>query len=158
MLRNSFRGRLAGSAQNQLYEKLNVKKQVCGVNTRGGASTQDPDYPEGHPKGKEQKARKKKLSASKYPNENQDKYDSEKQDNDISISDAETEDNNNEEEESSSPKEEPQEVENIKESEAAEKEDRQPSTEKNKKKTIQVHKKVKKGIHGYKDPYHVLKR
>ena len=30
------------SLQNQLYEKLNVKKHVCGVNTRGGASTQDP--------------------------------------------------------------------------------------------------------------------
>ena len=101
------------SLQNQLYEKLNVKKQVCGVNTRGGASTQDPDYPEGHPKRKEQEARKKKLSAGKSPNENQDKDDSEEQDNDISISDAETEDNNNEEEESSSPEEEPQEEENV---------------------------------------------
>ena len=50
------------SLQNQLYEKLNVKKQVCGVNTRGGASTQDPNYPEDHPKRKEQEARKKKLN------------------------------------------------------------------------------------------------
>jgi hypothetical protein len=31
------------SLQNQLYENLIGKKQVCGVNTRGGASTQDPD-------------------------------------------------------------------------------------------------------------------
>ena len=53
------------SLQNQLYEKLNMKKQVCGVNTRGGASTQDPDYPEGHPKRKEQEAREKKLSADR---------------------------------------------------------------------------------------------
>ena len=63
--------------QNQLYESLIVKKQVCGVNTRGGASTQNPDYPEDHPKRKEQEARKKKLSAGKSPNEYQDKDDSE---------------------------------------------------------------------------------
>ena len=92
-----FRSEQMISLQNQLYEKLNVNKQVCRVNTRGGASTQDPDYPEDHPKRKEQEARKKKLSAGKSPNENQDKDDSEEQDNDISISDAETEDNNNEE-------------------------------------------------------------
>ena len=83
-----------------MYERLNVKKQVCGVNTRGGASTQDPDYPEDHPKRKEQEARKKKFSAGKSPNENPDNDDSEEQNNDTSISDAETEDNNNEEEES----------------------------------------------------------
>lgn len=119
--------------QNQFYESLIMKKQVCGVNTRGGASTQDPDYPEDHPRRKEQEAQKKKLSAGKSPNENQDE--SEERENDISISDAETEDNNNEEEESSPPEEEvPQENENIEESETTEKEDPQPSTEKNKKK------------------------
>ena len=31
-----------------------VKRQTCGVNTRGGAFTQDPFYPEGHPKRIEQ--------------------------------------------------------------------------------------------------------
>ena len=57
------------SLQNQLYGNLMEKKQVCGVNTRGGASTQDPDYPENHPKRKEQEALKKKSSAGKSPNE-----------------------------------------------------------------------------------------
>ena len=58
--------------QNQFYESLIMKKQVCGVNTRGGASTQDPDYPKDHPRRKEQRAQKTKLSAGKSPNENQD--------------------------------------------------------------------------------------
>ena len=123
------------SLQNQLYESLMVKKQVCGVNTRGGASTQDPDFPEGHPKRKEQEALKKKSSAGKSPNENKDIDDSEEQDKDISISDAETEDNNNEEEESPSPEEERQEDEIIEEPEPNDKEDPPPSTEKNKKKS-----------------------
>jgi len=112
-----------------------VKKQVCGVNTRGGASTQDPNFPEGHPNRKEQEALKKKSSAGKFPNVNKDIDDSEEQDKDISISDAETEDNNNEEEESPSPEEEPQEDENIEEPEPNDKEDPPPSTEKNKKKS-----------------------
>ena len=55
------------SLENQLYENLIEKKQVCGVNTRGGASTLDPDYPENHPKRKEQEALKKKSSAGNLP-------------------------------------------------------------------------------------------
>ena len=31
-----------------------IKKQACSVKTRGGAFTQDPLYPEGHPKRLEQ--------------------------------------------------------------------------------------------------------
>ena len=47
------------SMQNKIYENLLAnEKQVCGVNTRGGSATQDPDYPEGHPKRKEQDALK----------------------------------------------------------------------------------------------------
>jgi pantothenate kinase len=122
------------SLQNQLYANLIEKKQVCGVNTRGGASTQDPDYPEDHPKRKEQEVLKKKSSAGKSPNENEDIDDSQEQDKDISISDAETEDDNNEEEESSPPEKEQHEAENIEEPEPPEKEDPQPSIEKNKKK------------------------
>jgi hypothetical protein len=53
------------SLQNQLYENLIGKKQVCGVNTWGGASTQDPDFPDGHPKRREQDALKKKSSSKK---------------------------------------------------------------------------------------------
>ena len=82
------------SLQNQLYGNLMEKKQVCGVNTRGGASTQDPDYPENHPKRKEQEALKKKPSAGKSPNENEDNDNSQEQDKDISNSDAEFEDDN----------------------------------------------------------------
>ena len=122
------------SLQNQLYENLMEKKQVCGVNTRRGASTQDPDYPDGHPKRKEQEALKKKPSAGKSPNENEDNDNSQEQDKDISISDAETEDDNIEEEESPPPDEEQQEEENNEEPEPTEKEDPQPSIEKNKKK------------------------
>ena len=122
------------SLQNQLYENLIEKKQVCGVSTRGGACTQDPDYPENHPKRKEQEALKRKSSAGKSPNGNKGIDDSQEQDNDISISDAETEDDNVEEEESSPPEEDQHEVENIAEPEPPEKEDPQPSTEKNKKK------------------------
>ena len=55
------------SLLNQLYESLMLKKQVCGVNTRGGASTQDPNYPEGHPKRQEQEARKKNLLQENLP-------------------------------------------------------------------------------------------
>ena len=40
MMNNQFEQMV--SLQNQLYENLIEKKHVCGVNTRGGASTQDP--------------------------------------------------------------------------------------------------------------------
>ena len=96
------------SLQNQLYGNLIEKKQVCGVNTRGGASTQDPDYLENHPKRKEKEALKKKSSTGKYPNENKDIDNSQEQDKDIFIYDAETEDDNIEEEESPPPNEEQQ--------------------------------------------------
>ena len=122
------------SLQNQLYENLIEKKQICGVSTRGGASTQDPDYPENHPKRKEQEALTRKSSAGKSPNENKGIDDSQEQDNDISISDAETEDDNIEEEESSPPEEEQHEAGNNEEPEPPEKEDPQPSIEMNKKK------------------------
>ena len=122
------------SLQNELHENLIENKQVCGVNTRGGASTQDPDYPENHPKRKEQEALKKKSFVGKSPNENKDIDDSQEQDKDISISDAETEDDNIEKEESSPPEGEQHEAENTEEPKPTEKEDPQSSTEKNKKK------------------------
>ena len=79
--------------ENKLYEKLISKeKQVCGVNTRGGSATQDPDYPEGHPKRREQEALKaNKFSAGKSPNDSEINENSKEQGNDVSISDAETE-------------------------------------------------------------------
>ena len=33
-----------------------VEKQTCGIQTRGGTLTQDPLYPEGHPKRIEQES------------------------------------------------------------------------------------------------------
>jgi hypothetical protein len=91
------------SLQNKLYEQLISKeKHVCGVNTRGGLATQDPDFPEGHPRRKEQEALKaNKSSAGKSPNENKFIECDKDQEQDTSISDAETKDGNNNEEESS---------------------------------------------------------
>jgi hypothetical protein len=146
------------SLQNQLYANLIEKKQVCGVNTRGGASTQDPDYPEDHPKRKEQEVLKKKSSAGKSPNENEDIDDSQEQDKDISISDAETEDDNNEEEESSPPEKEQHEAEILKNLKLLKKKTLNHLLRRIKRRSIQINKKVKRGIHGYKDPYHIPKR
>jgi hypothetical protein len=50
------------SLQNKLYENLLEKRQVCGVETRRGPSTQDPDYPKWHPKRKDKDALKNKSS------------------------------------------------------------------------------------------------
>ena len=42
--------------QNDLFSEMSgqINKQACSVKTRGGAFTQDPLYPEGHPKRLEQ--------------------------------------------------------------------------------------------------------
>jgi hypothetical protein len=124
------------SLQNQLYENLIGKKQVCGVKTRGGASTQDPDFHVDHPKRREQDALKKKSFAGQSRNENEDNGNSEEQDKDTSISDAETEDNNNEneDEELFPPDKEQHEAEKNEESISPTRDDPQPSIEKNNKK------------------------
>jgi hypothetical protein len=124
------------SLHNQLYENLIGKKQVRGVNTRGGASTQDPGFPDGHPKRREQDALKKKSSAGKSPNENDDNGNSKEQVKDTSISDVEAEDNNNENEDDELiPRdEEQQDAKKNEESMSPTREDPQPSIEKNKKK------------------------
>jgi hypothetical protein len=36
--------------QKDLLVNAAIKKQTCEIHTRGGATTQDPLYPEGHPK------------------------------------------------------------------------------------------------------------
>jgi hypothetical protein len=60
------------SLQNKLYEKLLAEKRsVCGVNTRGCSNTQDRDYPDGHPKRKEQEALKKIFFVGEYSNESE---------------------------------------------------------------------------------------
>jgi hypothetical protein len=106
--------------QDKLSEQLISKeKQVYGVNTRGGSATQDPDYPEGHPKRKDKDALKvNKSSVGNSPNGNKFKERGKDQDSDTSISDAETEDGNNGEEESLQVNEEPQDNEHNEENES----------------------------------------
>jgi hypothetical protein len=148
------------SLQNQLYENLIGKKQVCGVKTRGGASTQDPDFPNDHPKRREQDALEKKSFAGQSPNENEDNGNSEEQDKDTSISGAGTEDNNNEndDEELFPPDKEQQEAAKNEESVSPTREDPQPSIEKNNKKKHPSPQKGKDRIHGSIDPYPIPKR
>ena len=97
--------------------------------------TQDPEYPEGHPKRIEQDAlKKKKSSAGKSPNENEIIGNSEDQEKEVSISDAETEDNNEENEvELSQNNEDSPDIENE-EVESATRDDPQSSRNKGKKK------------------------
>ena len=124
------------SLQNQLYERLfSEKKSACAITTRRGAMTQDPEYPEGHPKRIEQDAlKKKKSSAGKSPNESEIIGNSEDQEKEVSISDAETEDNNEEnEEELSQNNEDSPDIENE-EVESATRDDPQSSRNKGKKK------------------------
>jgi hypothetical protein len=89
------------------------------VNTRGGSATQDPDFPEGNPKRKEQDALKANKSyVGKSPNGNKFKERDKDQEQDTSISDAKTEYGNNNEEESSQVNEEQQDNEHNEENEA----------------------------------------
>ena len=83
-----------------------LKNKACSVKTRGGAFTQDPLYPEGHPKRLEKdsqnldenvvsspkKKRKEKHKRIREANDNNSNFDEDP--NSISISDAETESGN----------------------------------------------------------------
>jgi hypothetical protein len=81
--------------QNTLMENLTLKeKQVCAVKTRTGTETQDPDYPEGHRKRIEQDTfRASKNLAGESPNDIT--GEKEEEENEESLSDAETQDENN---------------------------------------------------------------
>jgi pyridoxal biosynthesis lyase PdxS len=87
--------------QKDLLVNAAREKQVCEIRTRGGATTQDPLYPEGHPKRIEQdsqrnssddipsyKKKKKKHKTTAKSSE------AGKDPNSVSISDAETEPGN----------------------------------------------------------------
>ncbi|KAK1663251.1 hypothetical protein QYE76_051410 [Lolium multiflorum] len=87
-------------AKKSLKEK---EKHACEVTTRGGASTQDPLYPEGHPKRVEQDSQPIKTSAPSKKKKKKHKNVVESSEpvndpNSISISDAETESGNEHEE------------------------------------------------------------
>ena len=91
-------------AHNDLLNELNSKKNdnVVRVMTRGGKITQEPLYPEGHPKRIEQDSQRNDIDApspSKRKKEKNDRtlhassepvIDTLENSNDISISDAET--------------------------------------------------------------------
>ena len=98
--------------------------------------TQDPEYPEGHPKRiKEDALKKKKSSTGKSPNESEIDGNSEDQEKEVSISDAETKDNNEENEvELSQDNEDPPDIENEEEVESITRDDPQSSRNKGKKK------------------------
>ncbi|KAK1614441.1 hypothetical protein QYE76_019958 [Lolium multiflorum] len=86
--------------QNDLLKNNNEEKQVYEVTTRGGVSTQDPLYPEGHPKRIEQDSqRTKEISSPSKKKKKKHKTVVESSEpvndpNSISISDAETESGN----------------------------------------------------------------
>jgi hypothetical protein len=86
--------------QKDLLVNASREKQACEIRTRGGASTQDPLYPEGHPKRIEQDSQraagddipsKKKKKKHKTVAESSETG---KDPNSVSISDAETESGN----------------------------------------------------------------
>jgi hypothetical protein len=72
------------------------EKQTCEIRTRGGATTQDPLYPEGHPKRIEQDSQR--ISSDDIPSKKKNKKhkttaessEAGKDPNSVSISDAET--------------------------------------------------------------------
>ncbi|KAK1645487.1 hypothetical protein QYE76_063292 [Lolium multiflorum] len=89
--------------QNDLLGNNSKEKHACEVTTRGGASTQDPLYPEGHPKRVEQDSQPIKTSAPSKKKKKKHKNVVESSEpvndpNSISISDAETESGNEHEE------------------------------------------------------------
>ncbi|KAK1614691.1 hypothetical protein QYE76_020208 [Lolium multiflorum] len=90
--------------QNDLLKNNHEEKQVYEVTTRGGVSTQDPLYPEGHPKRIEQDSqRTKEISSPSKKKKKKHKIVVESSEpvndpNSISISDAETESGNEHEE------------------------------------------------------------
>jgi hypothetical protein len=86
--------------QKDLLVHASREKQACEIRTRGGASTQDPLYPEGHPKRIDQDSQhtadddipfKKKKKKHKMVAESSETG---KNPNSVSISDAETESGN----------------------------------------------------------------
>src|SRR6187399_2896771 len=95
-------------AQNDLLNELNSKKNdnAIGVVTRGGRMTQEPLYPEGHPKGIEQDSQRANLDAPSSSKKKKKKNDrnlhassepvanTPENPNDISVSDAETQSGN----------------------------------------------------------------
>jgi hypothetical protein len=91
--------------QKDLLVNTSREKQACEIHTRGGATTQDPLFPEGHPKRIEQdsqcissddipsKKKKKKKKKKKHKTVTE-SSEIGKDPNSVSISNAETENTN----------------------------------------------------------------
>jgi hypothetical protein len=88
--------------QKDLQVNAAREKQACEIRTSGGATTQDPLYPEGHPKRIEQDSqrtsrddipskKKKKKKKKKKHKTTAESSEAGKDPNSVSISDAETE-------------------------------------------------------------------
>jgi hypothetical protein len=85
--------------QKDLLVNASREKQACEIHTRGGATTQDPLYPEGHPKRIEQDSQRtsrddipsKKKKKKKKHKTSAESSDAGKDPNSVSISDAKTE-------------------------------------------------------------------
>jgi hypothetical protein len=88
--------------QKDLLVNAAREKQACEIRTRGGATTQDPLYPEGHPKRIEQDSQRtssddipsKKKKKKKKHKTIAESSETGKDPNSVSISDAETESGN----------------------------------------------------------------
>jgi hypothetical protein len=96
--------------QKDLLVNASREKQACEIHTRGGATTQDPLYPEGHPKRIEQDSQR--TSSDDIPSKKKKKKHkivaefskTGKDPNSVSISDAETESGNASDKEKSLPR------------------------------------------------------
>jgi hypothetical protein len=83
--------------QKDLLVNATREKQACEILTRGGATTQDPLYPEGHPKRIQHDSQR--ATSDSNPSKKKNKkhkavaksYEIGKDPNSVSISDAETE-------------------------------------------------------------------
>jgi hypothetical protein len=85
--------------QKDLLVNASREKQACEIHTRGGAFTQDPLYPEGHPKRIEQDSQR--AAGDDIPSKKNKKHkmvaessETGKNPNSVSISDAETKSDN----------------------------------------------------------------
>jgi hypothetical protein len=85
--------------QKDLLVNAAREKQACEIRTRGGATTQDPLYPEGHPKRIEQDSQRATSDGNPSKKKKKHKavaesFETRKDPNSVSISDAETESGN----------------------------------------------------------------
>ena len=140
------------SLQNQLYEKLNVKKQVCGVNTR------TPTILKAILRGKSKKLETKNFLQANLPMKTKIKMILK---NKIMISlflMLRLKITIMKRRNHPHLKRNHKKLKMLKNLEQLRRKTLNHLLRRTRRKTIQIHKEAKRGIHGYKDPYHILKR